>query len=194
MDDTDRRYGVTAGLAATAHEFAARGARVCVTGLQLDEPRDPATPAAYYRARKRSPESVAAAIREAGGSAVAIEADLRDDAAPTALFDTAEATFDAPASGGPDGFPGEASYGAAKAALNNDTMTAAAELGPVGVTANSLMPPVTDTGWATDPVREFVRDSWARHHVATPEDVATTIAWLCSDDAWLVTGNRLVLR
>ena len=97
-------------------------------------------------------------------------------------------------SGGPGGFPGEASYGAATAALDNYTMSAAAELGAHGITANSLMPPVTDTGWVTDPVREFVSGSWAHHHVATPDEVAATIAWLCSDDAWLVTGNRIVLR
>jgi hypothetical protein len=39
----------------------------------------------------------------------------------------------------------------------------------------------------TDAVREFVAGSWAHHHVATPDEVAPTIAWL-------VTGNRLVLR
>src|SRR5690606_23461127 len=39
-------------------------------------------------------------------------------------------------SGGPNGFPGEVSYGAAKAALENYTMSAAAELGDVGITAN----------------------------------------------------------
>lgn len=97
-------------------------------------------------------------------------------------------------SGGPDGFPEEASYGAAKAALDNYAMTAAAELGSYGVTANALMPPVTDTGWVTPPVREFVERSWNLHHVASPEEVAGVVAWLCSDDAWLVTGNRIALR
>jgi 3-oxoacyl-[acyl-carrier protein] reductase len=97
-------------------------------------------------------------------------------------------------SGGPDGFPTEATYGAAKAALDNYAMTAAAELGHLGITVNAVMPPVTDTGWVTDPVRQFVDRSWAHHHVATAEEVAVAIAWLCSDDAWLVTGNRIVLR
>jgi NAD(P)-dependent dehydrogenase (short-subunit alcohol dehydrogenase family) len=40
------------------------------------------------------------------------------------------------ASGGPLGFPTEVSYGAAKAALENYTMSAAFELAPYGVTAN----------------------------------------------------------
>ena len=226
--------------AATARALAARGARVLVTGLALDEVRDPAIPDAFYEARATDPEHVAAAIRKAGGAAIAMSCDLSDVAAAPKLFDAAEAAFDAPvrilvnnatgwvgdsfagaatdhidrqlrhvsaathdiqfavdaragglliaelarrhlargddwgrivslSSGGPDGFPGEVSYGAAKAALDNYTMSAAAELGAHGVTANSVMPPVTDTGWVTDPVREVVATSWAHHHVATPE-------------------------
>lgn len=41
-------------------------------------------------------------------------------------------------SGGPNGFPTEASYGAAKAALDNYAMTAAAELGHLGITVNAV--------------------------------------------------------
>lgn len=66
--------------------------------------------------------------------------------------------------------------------------------GRYGITANSVLPPVTDTGWVTGPVRSFVADPWAHHHAVGPDEVAQTIAWLCSDDAWLVTGNRIVLR
>jgi 3-oxoacyl-[acyl-carrier protein] reductase len=210
--------GASQGIgAATARALATRGVRVLVTGLALDEPRDPGIPSAYYEARSRQPESVAAAIRAAGGSAVAVACDLADDTAAPELFDAAEAAFDAPVrilinnatgwvgdsftgaatdhvdrqlrpvstvthdqqfavdaragglliaelaqrhlargddwgrivsltSGGPDGFPQEASYGAAKAALDNYTMSAAAELGALGITANSVMPPVTTPG------------------------------------------------
>ena len=56
-------------------------------------------------------------------------------------------------SGGPDGFPSEVSYGAAKAALENFTMSAAWELGRFGITANVVYPPVTDTGWLTPQIR-----------------------------------------
>jgi 3-oxoacyl-[acyl-carrier protein] reductase len=97
-------------------------------------------------------------------------------------------------SGGPQGFPGEVTYGAAKAALENYTMSAAFELGPSGVTANMVYPPVTDTGWVTDAVQEEIDRRVDLFRVAQPEEVANVIAWLCSDDAYLVTGNILRLH
>ena len=97
-------------------------------------------------------------------------------------------------SGTPYGFPGEVSYGAAKAALENYTMSAAAELGGDGITANVVHPPVTDTGWVNDDVRRFVDDSVDHVHVATPDQVAEVVAWLCTDAAALVTGNVVRLR
>jgi 3-oxoacyl-[acyl-carrier protein] reductase len=97
-------------------------------------------------------------------------------------------------SGGPQGFPGEVSYGAAKAALENYTLAAAAELAGLGITANVVYPPVTDTGWVTDAVREAVRTSTEHAHVAAPAEVAEVIAWLCTDAARLVSGSLIRLR
>jgi 3-oxoacyl-[acyl-carrier protein] reductase len=97
-------------------------------------------------------------------------------------------------SGGPMGFPGEASYGAAKAALENYTMTASRELGAKRITANVVYPPVTDTGWVTDDVRRFVDASDEHWHVAPPEDVAEVVAWLCTPAAYLVNGTIIRLR
>lgn len=97
-------------------------------------------------------------------------------------------------SGGPSGFPQEVSYGAAKAALENYTMSAASELAPFGITANIVHPPVTDTGWVTDDVRAFVASSADLHHVADPAEVAGVIAWLCSDAARLVSGSVIRMR
>jgi 3-oxoacyl-[acyl-carrier protein] reductase len=97
-------------------------------------------------------------------------------------------------SGGQQGFPGEVTYGAAKAALENFTMSAATELGKLGVTANLVQPPVTDTGWVTDDLRAVVASDPYLVHIAQPEDVAKVVAWLCSDDAELVTGSKVVLR
>jgi 3-oxoacyl-[acyl-carrier protein] reductase len=97
-------------------------------------------------------------------------------------------------SGGPDGFPTEVSYGAAKAALENFTMSAAWELGRYGITANVVYPPVTDTGWVTPQVRAAAIERSPLRRVGQPEDVAGVIAMLCSDGASPLTGNVLHLR
>ena len=86
------------------------------------------------------------------------------------------------------------SYGAAKAALENYTMAAAFELAPLGITANVVHPPVTDTGWVTDEVRRQVEERDDLIHIAKPDDVARIIAYLVSDDAHLITANRIHLR
>jgi 3-oxoacyl-[acyl-carrier protein] reductase len=97
-------------------------------------------------------------------------------------------------SGGPLGFPEEVSYGAAKAALENYTMSAAFELAEFGITANMVHPPVTDTGWVTEEVRRAVHDSPEHMQIRQPEKVASVIAWLASPAADLVTANVIRLR
>ncbi|BCB77682.1 SDR family NAD(P)-dependent oxidoreductase [Phytohabitans flavus] len=97
-------------------------------------------------------------------------------------------------SGGELGFPEEVSYGAAKAAQTNYTMSAAVELAPLGITANMVHPPVTDTGWVTDSVRDVVAASPRLVNVATAAEVAEVIAYLASDAARLITGNTITLR
>jgi len=97
-------------------------------------------------------------------------------------------------SGAEIGFPEEVSYGAAKAAQTNYTMSAALELAPFGITANMVHPPVTDTGWVTDAVRQAVDASTALIHIASPAEVAEVIAYLASDAASLITANVITLR
>ena len=97
-------------------------------------------------------------------------------------------------SGGDLGFPEEVSYGAAKAAQENYTMSAALELAPFGVTANMVYPPVTDTGWVTDAVREYVAASTTLIHIASPGEVAEVIDYLASEAAALITANVITLR
>jgi 3-oxoacyl-[acyl-carrier protein] reductase len=43
-------------------------------------------------------------------------------------------------------------------------------------------------------VREFVTSSTDHLYIAEPEDVAKVIAFLCSDDARMITGNILRMR
>ena len=97
-------------------------------------------------------------------------------------------------SGGDLGFPEEVSYGAAKAAQTDYTMSAALELAEHGITANMVHPPVTDTGWVTGTVREAVAADPALIHIAGPAEVAEIIAYLISDAAALITANVITLR
>jgi 3-oxoacyl-[acyl-carrier protein] reductase len=97
-------------------------------------------------------------------------------------------------SGGRDGFPGEVSYGAAKAALESLTLSAAWELGEQGVTANLVHPPHTDTGWFTPEVEREAIAAGPLRHYAQPEDVAEVIAYLCSPAAGFITANRIQMR
>jgi 3-oxoacyl-[acyl-carrier protein] reductase len=250
--------------AATAIALARQSCAVLCTFLRLDDPDDPETPQAYRDRRAQDAAAVVARIREAGGRAAAVEADLSDPATPARLFDAAEEQFGpvdilvnnatgwladtfAPTdtdrlgrslqpvtaetwarqfavdamgaallisefarrhiarratwgriigltSGGDLGFPEEVSYGAAKAAQANYTMSAAIELAPFGVTANMVYPPVTDTGWVTQAVRDHVAASATLIHIASPDEVAAVIAYLASDAAALITANTLTLR
>jgi 3-oxoacyl-[acyl-carrier protein] reductase len=250
--------------AATARSLAGSGAAVLLSYLRVHDRPDPGTPNAYSANRARTADEVVEEIRSRGGRAEAVEADLRDPAVGSMLFDTAERAFgpvdvlvnnasgwtidtfaspetdrlgrsltrvssetidavfsvDARASalliaefakrhmergatwgrivgltsGGALGFPEEVSYGAAKAALENYTMSAAFELAPYGVTANAVYPPVTDTGWVTPTVREGVERSNELIHIASPEDVAGVIVFLCSERARLITANVIHLR
>jgi 3-oxoacyl-[acyl-carrier protein] reductase len=94
-------------------------------------------------------------------------------------------------SSGSAGFPEEVSYGAAKAAQESYTMSAAQELGRFGITANLVHPPATDTGWVTPEVeKSAIADSPLRH-VAKPEDVAEVVLFLASHQARCVTAQVL---
>ena len=73
-------------------------------------------------------------------------------------------------------------------------MSAASELAELGITANMVHPPITDTGWVTDEVWRGLAASPTHVRVATPAQVAEVIAFLASEAAGLISGNVIVLR
>ncbi|MBR0557286.1 3-oxoacyl-ACP reductase [Ciceribacter sp. L1K23] len=88
-------------------------------------------------------------------------------------------------------------YTAAKAALLSLTRTAAAELGPLGVTVNMVsggLLRVTDASAATpDAVFDLIAASTPLRQVTTPEELADAVLFFASPWARAVTGQNLIV-
>ncbi|MEW9554017.1 SDR family NAD(P)-dependent oxidoreductase [Nonomuraea sp. NPDC050783] len=92
-------------------------------------------------------------------------------------------------SAGSQGFPSEVSYGAAKAAQESYTLSAAHELGRYGITANMVHPPITDTGWINEEVEKLAHAHGPIGTVGQPGEVAEVITYLASHQARRVTAQ-----
>ena len=91
------------------------------------------------------------------------------------------------------GMPGTSLYGASKAALVLLTKAWAAEFGPSGVRVNAVNPGPTRTeGTAGLPIDEFAALAPAGRP-ASPDEIATAITYLASDDASFVHGAILAV-
>ncbi len=88
-------------------------------------------------------------------------------------------------------------YGPAKAALRSLTINLAAELGPLGIRVNSVSPATTETPEfltrRTEEDRERIRRATPLGRIATPEDVAGAVVFLCSGAARYITGADLIV-
>ena len=87
--------------------------------------------------------------------------------------------------------PGQANYAAAKAGVLALTKTVAREMARKGVTCNAVTPGVIDTDMTTGGVAERLVAEVPAGRVGTPEEVAASVAFLCSDDAAYVNGAVL---
>ena len=86
-------------------------------------------------------------------------------------------------------------YGSTKGALDTFTLNLAKELGPRGITVNSVAPGITDTdanaGWLRGNLEAeaAAAATSALGRIAQPEDIADVVAFLASADARWVTGR-----
>ena len=92
---------------------------------------------------------------------------------------------------GASGFPGEASYGASKHALESYSRAAASELGPYGITVNIVSLGPIQTGWITPEMEQRIALEIPLGRVGQPEDVADVIVFLASEQARWLTGQLL---
>lgn len=93
------------------------------------------------------------------------------------------------------GGPGACAYATAKAAVMTFTRAMAKELGPNGIRVNALCPGMIATTFhdrfTKDEVRRNVAAATPLRRQGNAEEVATTVAWLASDEAAFVTGANI---
>ena len=91
-----------------------------------------------------------------------------------------------------------AHYVASKGGVIGLTKALAAELGPHGITVNTIPPgsidtPMTRRAQATGvlPSTDAIAKMIPVRRTGTPDDVAATCAFLCSDEAGYITGQQI---
>jgi NAD(P)-dependent dehydrogenase (short-subunit alcohol dehydrogenase family) len=97
------------------------------------------------------------------------------------------------------GEAGSAPYAPSKAALVNFTKQVAVENASLGIRCNCVCPgwvdtPFNDPSFSSERERnETVSRQVPMGREGVPDEVAATIAFLCSDDASYITGHALVV-
>lgn len=188
-------------------------------GRAVAVPVDLADPDAVVAARGSLPEHVDVLVNNAGGNT-----DFGDDSSRTGLAAVARswranldanllsavllttAVWDRLAPGGSivnvgsiAADKGAGSYGAAKAGLASWTVDLATQLGPAGITVNTLAPGyVADTEFFRDRLPDDRRAALAAaamtRRASVPDDIAAAAEFLCSPVARQVTGQVLAVN
>lgn len=95
---------------------------------------------------------------------------------------------------GQRGNAGQSNYAASKAGIIGFTKSLAKELGPRGVTVNAVAPGFIQTAMTED-LPQGIKDSYLKQiplgRLGTPEDIAGTVAFLCSEDGAYISGEIL---
>lgn len=91
-------------------------------------------------------------------------------------------------------YPGNSSYSMMKGGVDVFTRNLALELGPRGITVNAIAPGAV-FGGSTMPdspeMRAYVIGITALGRIAQPDDIGGIAAFLCSDDARWINGQRI---
>jgi len=88
-------------------------------------------------------------------------------------------------------------YGTSKAALLHLTKQLAVELGNIGIRVNAICPGPVETEMAklvhSVAIRSDYQDAIPQGRYGTPEEMARTVGFLCSDDASFINGQFLAV-
>lgn len=100
---------------------------------------------------------------------------------------------------GVKGFKGQAAYAAAKHGTIGFTRSAALDHAAQGIRVNAVCPGIIDTemirrfGDTRPGGREGLTADEPVGRLGKPEEIASAVLWLCSDDAAFTTGTALVV-
>lgn len=230
--------GASRGIgAATALRLAASGHSVAIN----------------YSRSAEAAEAVVATIADMGGTAIAVQADVGDEAAVAAMFATVEEALgkvevlvnNAGVTGdnlllrlstdewdrviatnlrsvylcsklavrgmlrnrwgriislssvsGVHGNAGQANYAAAKAGIIGFTKSLSKEIGTRGITVNAIAPGFIATAMTEDlgeDVADAVKSNISLGRLGRPEEVASLVSYLASDDAGYITGQTILV-
>ena len=95
---------------------------------------------------------------------------------------------------GESGNAGQANYAASKAGLIGLTKSLAQELASRNITVNAVAPGFVETDMTaslSDELRAKITESVPLKRIGKPEDIATAVKFLTSDDAAYITGHVL---
>jgi NAD(P)-dependent dehydrogenase (short-subunit alcohol dehydrogenase family) len=93
--------------------------------------------------------------------------------------------------------PGSSIYGSLKAAIETLTRYMAKEFGPKKIRANVVAPGAIETDFGGGRVRDnkdindHIAGITALGRVGLPDDIGGVIAFLCTDEAWWINGQRI---
>jgi 3-oxoacyl-[acyl-carrier protein] reductase len=98
---------------------------------------------------------------------------------------------------GQSGNPGQANYAASKAGIIGFAKAVALEVASRGITVNVVAPGLVETDM-TRAITESAREEWASkiplRRLGTPDDIASAVCFLASDEASYITGQVLAVN
>jgi 3-oxoacyl-[acyl-carrier protein] reductase len=86
-------------------------------------------------------------------------------------------------------FAGQIIYGATKAMIEAFTRSIAIEVGPLGITVNTVAPGPVQTGWMSQQMEKREAKNIPLGRAGQPKDIADVIVFLASDQARWLTGQ-----